>query len=164
MIAGGISAASAVASLPATPYSGHQVVTGCCQLIPRLFLQGGVDTAEPIAVVTDPGWKTHLRRLRAQLRERRDLLVASLREHAPRLHVDHVPEGGLHLWARLPDGTNTDRLVRDCETRGVYIASGHEWFPAEPSGPFLRLNFTGPNPNGFPAAARTISAALATQW
>ncbi|WP_159930474.1 MULTISPECIES: PLP-dependent aminotransferase family protein [Nocardia] len=117
-----------------------------------------------LEVVADPGWKTHLRRLRVQLRERRDLLVASLREHAPRLHVDHVPEGGLHLWARLPDGTDTDRLVRDCETRGVYVASGHEWFPAEPSGPFLRLNFTGPNPNGFPAAARTISAALASQW
>ncbi|WP_454197525.1 aminotransferase-like domain-containing protein [Nocardia sp. Marseille-Q1738] len=116
-----------------------------------------------LEVVTDPGWKTHLRRLRVQLRERRDLLIDSLREHAPQLHVDHVPQGGLHLWARLPDGTNTDRLVRDCETEGVYVASGHEWFPAEPSGPFLRLNFTGPNPNGFPAAAQTITAALASQ-
>lgn len=115
------------------------------------------------AVPTDPGWKTHLRRLRGQLRERRDLLVAGLREHAPRLRVDHVPRGGLHLWVRLPDNTNTDRLVRDCEARGVYVASGHEWFPAEPSGPYLRLNFTGPNPNGFPTAAQTIAAALASQ-
>lgn len=116
-----------------------------------------------LEVLTDPGWQTHLRRLRGQLRERRALLVDSLIEHAPRLRVDHVPRGGLHLWARLPDNTDTDRLVRDCEARGVYVASGHEWFPAEPSGPYLRLNFTGPNPNGFPAAARTIAATLATQ-
>ncbi|WP_433755330.1 PLP-dependent aminotransferase family protein [Nocardia sp. CA-135398] len=128
-----------------------------CMYVSGLLQQAALE------VLTDPGWKTHLRRLRTQLRERRDLLVDSLGEHAPRIRVDHVPRGGLHLWARLPDGTNTDRLVRDCEATGVYVASGHEWFPAEPSGPYLRLNFTGPNPNGFPAAAQTIAAALASQ-
>jgi hypothetical protein len=45
----------------------------------------------------------------------------------------------------------------------VYVASGHEWFPAEPSGGYLRLNFTGPNPAGFPAATRLIGKALASQ-
>lgn len=113
-----------------------------------------------LEVVADPGWQTHLRRLRPQLRERRDLLVGSLREHAPALGVDHTPLGGLHLWVRLPDGTNLDSLVRECETRGVWVASGNEWFPAEPSGAYLRLNFTGPNPPGFPAAAQAIAAAL----
>lgn len=123
----------------------------------------GVLQQAALEVVTDPGWRSHLRRLRIQLRERRDLLVASLGEHAPQLQVEHVPRGGLHLWARLPDGTNTDRLVRDCEAHGVWVASGREWFPAEPSGPYVRLNFTGPNPSGFPAAARTIAQALASQ-
>ncbi|PXX56326.1 GntR family transcriptional regulator [Nocardia tenerifensis] len=116
-----------------------------------------------LEVLTDPGWKTHLRRLRGQLRERRDLLAGSLARHAPALRVDHVPRGGLHLWARLPDGTDTSRLVRDCEASGVYVASGHEWFPAEPSGPYLRLNFTGPNPHGYPGAARVIAEALEVQ-
>ncbi|MGL5809904.1 MAG: PLP-dependent aminotransferase family protein [Nocardioides sp.] len=116
-----------------------------------------------VEVLTDPGWQTHRRRLRAQLRERRDLLVDSLGRHAPAIRVEHVPPGGLHLWARLPDTADAGRLVRDCEAAGVYVASGHEWFPAEPSGPYLRLNFTGPDPNGFPAAARIIAAALAAQ-
>ncbi|RNL63764.1 PLP-dependent aminotransferase family protein [Nocardioides marmoriginsengisoli] len=116
-----------------------------------------------LEVVSDPGWRTHLRRLQGQLRERRDLLVESVREHAPRLQVDQVPRGGLHLWARLPENTDTARLVRDCEVEGVYVASGDEWFPTEPAGPYLRLNFTGPNPSGFPAAARVIDRALAAQ-
>ncbi|WP_367262292.1 aminotransferase class I/II-fold pyridoxal phosphate-dependent enzyme [Pimelobacter simplex] len=55
-----------------------------------------------LEVVSDPGWRTHLRRLRTQLRARRDLLVESLREHAPSVAVDVVPPGGLHVWARLP--------------------------------------------------------------
>ena len=116
-----------------------------------------------LEVATDPGWRSHLRRLRTQLRERRNLLAGSLREHAPTLRVDHIPAGGLHLWARLPDGTDLDRLVRNCETRGVWVASGNEWFPTEPSAPYLRLNFTGPNPAGYPAAAQAIEAALDSQ-
>jgi DNA-binding transcriptional MocR family regulator len=125
-----------------------------------LYVSGLLQQAA-IEVVDDPGWEAHLRRLRPQLRERRDLLVDSLREHAPSLHVDRIPRGGLHLWARLADGTDVERLIRDCEGRGVWLASGHEWFPAEPSGPYLRLNFTGPNPAGYAAAARAIAAALA---
>lgn len=116
-----------------------------------------------LEVLSDPGWTTHLRRLRTQLHDRRDLLVDSIREHAPSLRVDHVPRGGLHLWARLPDHTDTQRLVRDCEADGTYVAAGDEWFPAEPSGPFLRLNFSGPHPAGFAAAARTIETAIAAQ-
>jgi DNA-binding transcriptional MocR family regulator len=116
-----------------------------------------------IDVVTDPGWRTHLRRLRVQLRERRDLLVDSIRAHAPELHLDRVPPGGLHLWARLPTGTDAERLVRDCANGGVWVASGHESFPAEPSAPYLRLTFTGPDPAGYPDAVRVIAQALAAQ-
>ncbi len=114
-------------------------------------------------VVTDPGWQSHLRRLRGQLAERRDLLISSLSEHAPAVRVGDRPSGGLHLWARLPDGTDLDLLVRDCENMHVWVSAGDEWFPTEPTGPYLRLNFSGPNPVGYPAAARTIQTAIDQQ-
>ena len=114
-----------------------------------------------LEIVSDPGWRTHLRRLRPALRARRDLLAQALRDHAPEVHVADVPAGGLHLWARLPQGADVAGVVRRCESEGVYVAPGDEWFPAEPSGPFLRLNFTGPGPAGFAEAARTIAASLA---
>jgi DNA-binding transcriptional MocR family regulator len=114
-----------------------------------------------LEVVADPGWTSHLRRLRQQLRERRDLLVESVRTWAPMLDVPVVPTGGLHLWGRLPDGTDVERVVRDCAARGVWVSGGEEWFPAEPSGPFLRLTFTGPEPAAYPDAARVIGEVLA---
>ncbi|HYI33714.1 MAG TPA: PLP-dependent aminotransferase family protein [Glaciibacter sp.] len=121
----------------------------------------GVLQAAALDVVTQPAWQTHLRHVRHQLRGRRDLLVTSLREYAPDAHIAHVPPGGLNLWARLPDATNLDRLVKDCEAEGVLIAPGTEWFPAEPAGPFIRLNYSGPNPGAFPDGARVIGRALA---
>jgi DNA-binding transcriptional MocR family regulator len=120
----------------------------------------GVLQAAALDVVTQPAWQTHLRGLRHQLQSRRDLLVGSLRDLAPRAHVEHVPAGGLNLWARLPDGTDVDRLVRDCEAAGVIIAAGSDWFPAEPAGPFMRLNYAGPNPAAFREGARIIGGVL----
>jgi len=31
---------------------------------------------------------------------------------------------------RSPEGTDVDRLVRDCEVRGLVVAAFAEWFPA----------------------------------
>lgn len=113
-----------------------------------------------LQVVTEPGWRRHLAGLRQQLRARRDLLVTAVREHVPDAVLEHVPAGGLNLWLRLPDGTDAHRVVRDCEAAGVVIAPGTEWFPAEPTGPYVRLNYAGPDPSAYPTAARVLASTL----
>ncbi|MGV9799484.1 aminotransferase-like domain-containing protein [Mycobacterium sp. NPDC003449] len=121
----------------------------------------GVLQAAALDVVTQPAWRTHLRGLREQLKARRDLLAGCLADEVPDAHLAQLPRGGLHLWVRLPDGTDLDRLARDCEADGVLVAGGAEWFPAEPAGPYLRLNYSGPEPARFGDAAGVIGAALA---
>jgi DNA-binding transcriptional MocR family regulator len=120
----------------------------------------GLLQAAALDVVTQPGWHTHLRHMRQHLRMRRDLLLSSLRDGAPGLHVDHVPQGGLNLWVRLPDGTDVGDLVAACHTRGLVVAPGNEWFPAEPAGPYLRLNYSGENPERFGEAGRILGEVL----
>jgi DNA-binding transcriptional MocR family regulator len=120
-----------------------------------MYVSGILQTAA-LDVVTQPGWHTHLRQLRHQLRDRRDLLVTSLHTHAPAAHVDLIPTGGLNLWVRLPDGTDIPDLVERSERAGLLVASGREWFPAEPTGPYIRLNYAGPSPASFEQAARIL--------
>ena len=127
-----------------------------------LYVSGVLQEAA-FDVVNHPSWRSHQRHVREQLRVRRDTLVASVHDHAPRLHIAHVPAGGLHLWARLPDGTDVARLVRDCAASGVLVADGADWFPAEPDGAYLRLNYSGPDPGRFDEAARVVAAQLAAQ-
>lgn len=119
--------------------------------------------AAALEVVSQPAWRTHLKDLRHQLRARRDLLVAALAEHAPSAQVERVPRGGLHLWLRLPDAVNLQQLARACEAESVLVAPGDEWFPAEPSGPYLRLNYSGPDPQRFGEGARVLGRALDEQ-
>lgn len=42
----------------------------------------------------------------------------------------------------------------------VIIAAGTGWFPAEPTGPFIRLNYAGPNPSAFPEGARLLGRSM----
>lgn len=116
----------------------------------------GLLQAAALDVVTQPGWQSHLRRLRQQLRDRRDLLLSALAAHAPELHVVQVPVGGLNVWTRLPDGLDAAAVADRAELAGVIVAPGAEWFPAEPAGAHLRLNFSGPDPERFVAAAQIL--------
>jgi DNA-binding transcriptional MocR family regulator len=116
--------------------------------------------AAALDVLSQPGWRTHQRTLRAQLRARRDLLISALTEQAPQATIENLPPGGLNLWVRMPDGTDVTALARHCEQAGLIVANGTEWFPAEPAGPYLRLNYSGPNPARFPEAARILGQTL----
>ena len=120
----------------------------------------GILQAAALDVVTQPGWQTHLRGVRQQLRSRRDLLIDSMAEHAPLAHLTAIPQGGLNLWYRLPDGTDLSALTRACEDENVFIAPGTDWFPAEATGPFIRLNYSGPNSGAYTDGARVIGRAL----
>lgn len=123
----------------------------------------GLLQAAALDVVTQSAWQTHLRHVRQQLRVRRDLLIAGLRDAESGVDLECVPKGGLNLWLRLPDGTDPERVVRDCEAAGVLVASGAEWFPAEPAGPYVRLNYAGANPGAFTDAGRAVVRVVAAQ-
>ncbi len=124
-----------------------------------MYVSGVLQTAA-LDIVTQPGWQTHLRGLRHQLRSRRDLLADSLAQHAPRAHLTALPSGGLNLWVGLPDTTDLPAFMRGCETHNVLVAAGNDWFPAEPTGPYIRLNYSGPHPGAYPEAARIIGRIL----
>lgn len=127
-----------------------------------LYVSGLLQQAA-LEVVTQNRWRIHLRNLRRELASRRDLLLEAVRAHLPEGTVDSVPQGGLNLWLRLPDSTDLDRLERDCEAAGVLIAAGDEWFPVEPVGKFIRLNFAGPSPDRYSQAMSIVASQLTAQ-
>lgn len=43
------------------------------------------------------------------------------------------------------------------------LAPGDEWFPAEPTGAYLRINYSGPNPGAFADGARVLGRTPARQ-
>lgn len=120
----------------------------------------GLLQAVALDVVTQPAWRRHVRGLATALGTRRDALLAALAAGVPEGRVDHVPGGGLNLWLRLPDGTDPVALASATAARGVLVAPGHGWFPAEPLAPCLRLSFAGAEPARFVDAAAVLGEEL----
>jgi DNA-binding transcriptional MocR family regulator len=112
------------------------------RIIDDFFVSGPLQHAT-LELVSAPAWRRHLRTLRTELGVRRDALVAALGEHLPSWEPATVPAGGLHVWVRLPDGTDDVALTARAAAAGVLVSPGRPWFAAEPPAPHLRLTFAG---------------------
>jgi DNA-binding transcriptional MocR family regulator len=124
--------------------------------IADFFISGPIQETA-LELVTSPAWTRHLRALRAALRARRDALVASLRTELGPPCVPLVPGGGLHLWVRLPDHVDDVELAARAQSAGVVVSAGRQWFPAEPTGAFLRMSFATAAPDRIPGAVATLA-------
>ena len=112
------------------------------RLVNDLFVAGPLQEAA-LDVLSSPAWEKHRRRVRKELRVRRDALVGAVRDRLPGVRFAVVPKGGLHLWVGLPDGTDDALVAAEAGRAGAVVSPGRHWFPAEPTAPFLRLSYVG---------------------
>jgi DNA-binding transcriptional MocR family regulator len=94
-----------------------------------------------LELISSPTWHRHLRGLARMLRERCQILATAILRQRPDWTVSRVPDGGLHLWVRLPHGSDTEQITRSAQRNGAIVGDGLRFFPAEPLGPYLRLAF-----------------------
>jgi DNA-binding transcriptional MocR family regulator len=126
------------------------------RLFDDFFVAGPLQQAT-LEFVTSPAWARHRRSLRAALRARRDALLAALHRDLPDLVPDPVPRGGLHLWIRLPEGTDDVALAAAAAADGVIVFPGRPWFAAEPPAPHLRLTYAAAPPSLIDEAVRRLA-------
>jgi DNA-binding transcriptional MocR family regulator len=129
------------------------------RVVDDFFVSGPLQEAA-LEIVSSPGWRRHRRRLRGELRVRRDALVAALARHLPQLAPPAVPAGGLHLWVALPEEADDVAVVAAAAAEGVVVSPGRSWFAAEPPGPFLRLTYAAAPPDAIDEGVRRLARSL----
>ncbi|WP_416483869.1 PLP-dependent aminotransferase family protein [Streptomyces sp. CL12] len=110
------------------------------QVVDSFFVPRPLQEAA-LELVGSPAWPRHLRTLSGELKERRDVMTAALALRLPELALPHIPLGGYHLWARLPEGTDDDAFSAAALRAGVALTPGRPYFSAEPPAPYVRLSF-----------------------
>ncbi|MFI7638728.1 PLP-dependent aminotransferase family protein [Nonomuraea sp. NPDC049400] len=113
-----------------------------------------------VELLSSPTWERHVRTLAAALRERCGALAAAVTHELPDWTLTRIPTGGLHLWVRLPHGTD-DAVVADTVRRhGVAVSAGNRYFATELPAAYLRLGFaaTADHTELIEAARRLASA------
>ena len=110
-----------------------------------------------LEVMVSPAWLRHLKVVRTELRARRDALLEAVTRLWPDAEVPLVPRGGLHLWVRLSEGVDDVRFAEDAALAGVTVNPGRDWFPAEPTAPYLRLSYAGADAAALVAAVKRLA-------
>jgi len=94
------------------------------------------------AYVTVGRYQAHLRRSCQVFRKRRDAMVIAIKRHLPDNVEFDVPQGGLFIWARLPDNMSSEKLLPLAYEAGVDFVPGSRFFPSrEQRSAWMRLNF-----------------------
>lgn len=103
----------------------------------------------------------HVTRVAAVYRERRDAMLAGLADALPEGSVWDRPEGGMFLWARLPETYDTTALLPTVVRQEVAYVPGAPFYAAEPDRSTLRLCFVTQTPEKIGEGLRRLGAGLA---
>jgi len=106
--------------------------------------------------------RAHVKRVRRIYRERRDTMLAALEAHFPPDASWTRPQGGLFLWARLPEGMDAEALLEIAVEEKVAFVPGHAFFPeASKEGRCcMRLNFSYSSPDVIKEGIKRLGRAI----
>lgn len=88
----------------------------------------------------------HVKHIRDVYRHRRDTMLDSLTEHMPKEVKWTRPEGGLFLWATLPEEIKTRDFFHTALDKNVAFVPGESFFAEGGGENTMRLNFSNAKP------------------
>jgi len=108
-------------------------------------------------------WEDYVRSLIEIYRRRRDVMLDSLAEHFPREAEWTHPQGGLFIWATLPDYIDTTDLLARALQDHVAFVPGRAAYVDGRGGSSMRLNFSGVNEDEIREGIRRIGEIVREQ-
>ena len=84
---------------------------------------------------------SHLEVINAIVKQKRDLMFEMLAQFPDAFEWFSRPKGGLFIWVKLPDGTDTAACEQLAESRGIDYATGKAFHVYNRDVPYIRLAF-----------------------
>ena len=103
---------------------------------------------------------SHVRRIRAVYGERRDAMLRALDRFAPPGVRWTRPGGGLFLWATLPEGLDTLKLLDEAIAEKVAFVPGAAFYPCGGGERTMRLNFSYAAPDVIEEGIKRLSRVI----
>ncbi len=133
---------------------GKQASDLCSSSISQYFVSAYFDAGP---------WDNYVRSLLEIYRRRRDVMLDSLAEHFPREADWTRPQGGLFIWATLPDYIDTTDLLARALQEQVAFVPGRAAYVDGRGGSAMRLNFSGIDEDGIREGVRRIGEVVREQ-
>jgi 2-aminoadipate transaminase len=108
-------------------------------------------------------WQRYIDDLVEIYRERRDVMVKALRDNFPAEATWTEPEGGLFIWATLPDYIDTSDLLAKALRADVAFVPGQAAYVDGRGRHSMRLNFSGVTADEIREGVRRIGEVIGEQ-
>src|SRR2546423_4091391 len=108
-------------------------------------------------------WQDYVLSLRDVYRRRRDTMLDALAEHFPAEATWTHPQGGLFVWATLPDYIDTTDLLARALQSNVAFVPGRAAYLDGRGGSSMRLNFSGVDEHAIREGVRRIGEVVREQ-
>jgi len=103
----------------------------------------------------------HIPTIRALYKTQRDAMLAALAKDMPSDVTWNAPDGGMFLWARLPEGMNAQELLPLAVDKGVAFVPGAAFYNDHGDPRTMRLSFVTPNEDEIRKGVAALAAAIA---
>ena len=104
--------------------------------------------------------KKHIEDLIKFYRPKRDVMLDCLEEFMPGGVVWTRPEGGMFVWASVPEGIDTKEMIKEAVARGVAYVPGEAFFADRGVKNTLRLSFTFENEERIKEGVKKLAAVI----
>jgi len=108
--------------------------------------------------------RNHVRKVREAYRERRDAMLQAMEEHFPSGVTWTRPQGGLFLWARLPEEINTTEFMKTALEEKVAYVPGAAFYPDKGGFDAMRLNFSYCRPDVIREGIQRLGRAIMREF
>lgn len=92
--------------------------------------------------LSDNDPEEHLRKVRLAYKAQKDCMIESIKRHFPEEISYTNPEGGMFIWATLPDSLNSEELIKSAIQEKVVFVPGKSFFTTGEGHPNMRLNYS----------------------
>jgi len=87
-------------------------------------------------------FKGHIESLKKVYKERRNIMMDSIKKYFPDVVEYTYPKGGLFTWVVLPEGVDTDKMMVKAVEKGVAYVPGGSFFPNGGHKNTMRINYS----------------------
>ena len=101
-------------------------------------------------------YRSHLNKIRKAYKERRDVMLRSLRRHFPKGYDFLKPEGGAFIWIKYPDGTDLTAVFEKSLSMGIVLDPGFLFYDSPKGKNEIRLCFSSNSPNEIDEGIRIL--------
>ncbi len=103
----------------------------------------------------------HIENVKKVYARKRDTMVSAMKEYFPASVKWPYPDGGLFLWAQLPENVSATMVFQSAIDKGVAFVPGRAFHPDKSGDNTLRLNFASPTFENLVEGVKRLGSVLA---